>query len=395
MADCLCNSNTAPEWAVKMQENITKKIDESLAIKLKQLNDTNKKQDKQIDILKNYIKSIDARLKSVEAENVNLKNHLLKNETYSRRDNLIFKGLGVTTNANCEAVVKSVCRDIGVQNADNLQFQRCHKLNKFPTGPVIARFEHYKDRDNVWNKKNRLPKSKYICEDFPISVEKNRRVLFPIFAKSQRSVHYKNRVKLKMDTIIYDNTTYDVNSVSKLPVDINPRWISEISTNDKLVFGGLCSIYHPFSNFYKCKIVADGITFNCLEQIYQFKKALYFEDKDSAELILSECDPSDQKRIGRRIKQFSEEKWMLARDRIMYDLVTAKLGQNKDIVKALLDTENKEIIECNRHDAYWGTGIRFGEHALNKNNWKNGTNQLGQMLMKSRDALRSPDIQNF
>ena len=42
------------------------------------------------------------------------------------------------------------------------------------------------------------------------------------------------------------------------------------------------SQFSPFSNWYPCDIQSDGHAFRCLEQAYQFRKAVYCGDTTSA-----------------------------------------------------------------------------------------------------------------
>jgi len=54
---------------------------------------------------------------------------------------------------------------------------------------------------------------------------------------------------------------------------------------------------------------SNGQIFKCAEQFYMWRKALHFEDTDSAWCILRENSPRKQKAFGRGVKGFVEEEW--------------------------------------------------------------------------------------
>lgn len=55
--------------------------------------------------------------------------------------------------------------------------------------------------------------------------------------------------------------------------------------------------------------VPTEMDFNCVGQFMMFCKALYFNDKISANLIMATKDPSLQKKYGRAVKDFSDYLW--------------------------------------------------------------------------------------
>ena len=50
-------------------------------------------------------------------------------------------------------------------------------------------------------------------------------------------------------------------------------------------------------------------------------------DEDSRALILAERDPREQKRLGRRVSPWDEEKWLESREDIVYRGNLAKFEQ--------------------------------------------------------------------
>lgn len=81
-------------------------------------------------------------------------------------------------------------------------------------------------------------------------------------------------------------------------------------------------------------------------------------------------DPSEAKRLGRRVKL--REDWEEVKELVMYEICYHKFSQNPDIRKMLLDTGDAELIEGNT----WGDKIGVGE------------NRLGKILMRIRNELK-------
>lgn len=137
--------------------------------------------------------------------------------------------------------------------------------------------------------------------------------------------------------------------------------------------------YSYLSNMYiteitfKHKFISGFIWANSSEHIYQAYKAKYIEDFEN---VINASDPQEAKRLGRVIeidKAFKKSKLQ-----IMERIVRAKFSQNKTIKKLLLETGSKYIEETNDwDDIYWGVCKGVGQ------------NNLGKILMKIREELRS------
>jgi len=129
--------------------------------------------------------------------------------------------------------------------------------------------------------------------------------------------------------------------------------------------------------------------YNCCEQRMMHKKALYFKDYEIAEKILENKEPSEQKKLGREVKNFDVDKWNEIADNIVEKANFEKFSQNEDIKKLLLETGNKIIVECSPYDSIWGNGLNISDTLITPiENWK-GTNRLGKALMRVRNNLRN------
>lgn len=146
---------------------------------------------------------------------------------------------------------------------------------------------------------------------------------------------------------------------------------------------------HQFGQWTLRNMVdTDGKVYNCCEQYMMFKKAELFNDKEIAEKILAEEDPSNQQKLGRQIRGFIPEKWDKNKIGIVWYGNYLKFTQHEDLRKRLLATEDRIMAEASPYDLIWGIGFRVNDDlALDQKNWK-GKNLLGKILMSVRDSLK-------
>ena len=142
------------------------------------------------------------------------------------------------------------------------------------------------------------------------------------------------------------------------------------------------------SNFYPAKMKFAGIDFHTSEQLFMFLKAKYFEDHEMADMIATRGqDPKDAKRFGRKVVGFDNEVWEGAREDMMYIACQRKF-MDEDLLKQLLATEEKVLVEGSPFDKIWGVGLVYdGETILDEKNW-DGLNLLGKVLMRVRTDIR-------
>lgn len=133
---------------------------------------------------------------------------------------------------------------------------------------------------------------------------------------------------------------------------------------------------HPFSNFYFGSFVLWGHKFECGEQAFAWKKAMIFNDTETAQKILATTNPSTCKGLSRRVKNYNDEIWSSVRFLVMYNIVYAKVTQNPEIKELLLTLRGVYIYEDSPYDSVWGVGPD-GQ----------GENLLGKVYMEVRDAL--------
>lgn len=159
--------------------------------------------------------------------------------------------------------------------------------------------------------------------------------------------------------------------------------------NEKYAFfwNGVYSNWHP-ANF-TINYQGYPIPFNCAEQAMMLAKAVMFGDEYIAEKVMSTSSPREQKAYGRQVAGFDMVKWQRECIHIITEVLVQKFAQNPHMLKILLDTGNKTIVEASPFDVVWGIGMGVNDKdLLNKKLWK-GTNFLGICLMNAREQLNA------
>lgn len=141
------------------------------------------------------------------------------------------------------------------------------------------------------------------------------------------------------------------------------------------------------SQWWHAPFEVEGMKYNTAEHWMMVKKALLFEDRESAERILRCASPAEAKRLGRTVKGFDAKSW----DERKGDIVVAgnlhKFSQHAALKKYLLSTGRKILVEASPVDKVWGIGMAKGDDPIeNPTRWR-GENQLGFALMEVRDKL--------
>ena len=149
-----------------------------------------------------------------------------------------------------------------------------------------------------------------------------------------------------------------------------------------ILFTGKTNIY---SQFYTCEFIIGEKKFNCAEQWMMYSKAIFFNDEETAQKILNESSPKEIKQLGREVKGYDDDKWILIADEIVYMGNLNKFNQNPELKEKLLKTGNKLIYEAMNYDKRWGTGFDIENSLKNKDKW--GENRLGKAIMRVRETL--------
>lgn len=142
-----------------------------------------------------------------------------------------------------------------------------------------------------------------------------------------------------------------------------------------------------FSNWSPVEFKYKNHIFHNSEQAFMWEKANYFNDIQTANMILKTSNPRLAKKLGRNVTPFDPDKWNEVCYKYMLDVNIAKYSQNIESKNILLSTENKIIVEASPYDRIWGVGLHWNDDKiLNEKNWK-GQNLLGKVLMEVRKNL--------
>lgn len=355
----------------KKMEDISEEFEENSRA-IKDLENSNKELREQNDILKVKLESLTHSLND-QAEKIN------KLDSYSRRENLIFHGIWQSDQENCEARVKNVIDKMGV-NGQDMKFDRCHRLTGYRPQPIIVRFNWYQDRMQVFSAKSKLANTKIsISEDFPSDVIEKRRALYPIMKSARDSKRY---AAIRGDKLVIGNDVYTVDTLHKLPADLDPANLcTKKHGNVVAFFGG----HSPLSNFFKCNIEIDGKTYSSVEQYFQHQKCVFAEDIATAARILNTHSPAQCKQLGDSVT-LDQENWLPKAKQVMKAGMMAKFTQNIRAKNFLLGTENSVLAEAGPNKTY-GTGLKLSDPKNGTINDWNGTNVAGEILTSVRNEL--------
>ena len=398
--------DSSPEWVFEMFPALLQSVYDGFNGVLRKViadfNASFTEMQKQIDELSQLTKAAtqamdtlkDFLINSQDEQISNIKNIINKNESYSRRGNLIFGGISMGVEGTCTTIVHVIMKShFGINDPPaEIQFVRCHYLRS-PTadakGTIIARFESYGQRMKIWNMRRKLLHTQFfIAEDFPSDVNKRRNKLRPILKEASKHRQYEKCISIKYDQLFFDGNLYGINSLHSLPSTIHPRTLSEKRSKGILCFGGVLSEYHEFSNYFKCAFMFKNIRFSSIEQAYQYSKAVQFGDTRTAYLILHCQCPSEIKILGRSVAGFNATQWNTGRETLMKKLVLEKFSQNPELKQRLCDTGTMHLAEATKSDNFFGIGVSITHPTcLQRNTWT-GSNKLGVALMDATSKLR-------
>lgn len=117
-----------------------------------------------------------------------------------------------------------------------------------------------------------------------------------------------------------------------------------------------------------------------------WRKALLFDDAEVANEILEAKNPAQVKKLGRAVRDFTDETWNEHRYRIVLQANWLKFTQNEALKQRLLATGDKILVEASPFDRIWGIGRSAATAMQYRDSW--GLNLLGKALVEVRSRLR-------
>ena len=330
----------------------------------------------------------------LQTENTQLKEQIVKLETYQRRDNLIIDGLTESPHEDINVKVLTFFSDtLKICDGRSIQITRVHRLGRPITNPnpgqrprqVIVRFHYYPDRERVFKASWQLRDNvHYVNEDFPPVVRERRKKLLPCLKAAKKNPKIA-KASLRGDRLIINGMPYTVDSIENLPFDLANAAKGEYydTGSDSTYFFGIDSY---LSNFHPCTIKYNSLTFKSSEQFYQYHKCLEFGDDARAEMIYQAKTPGKAKSLVYGLNKFKEEVWMPKTRQVMETACELKFTQNETLGELLKNTKGT-IVECNPSDTYFSCGLsKFNPNRTEESKWT-GANVLGNVLMTLRDKI--------
>ncbi len=145
------------------------------------------------------------------------------------------------------------------------------------------------------------------------------------------------------------------------------------------------------SQWYPCEFEAEGTKYTSAEQYMMAEKARLFGDEEIRAQILKTSDPAICKKLGRKVRNFHQEKWNKNRENIARKGNFYKFSQNAKLREFLLSTGDKILVEASPRDRIWGIGMgKSNPDALDPAKWR-GRNLLGFAIMSVRKKIAFMD----
>ena len=270
-------------------------------------------------------------------------------------------------------------------------FTRIHRLQKLPNSdpakprPIIMRFHHHCDRQDVWFNRKLLGEAMYITEDFPREVKEKRKKIAPFLAKAKRMATVKN-AGMRGERLLIDGKLYTEDQLSK-EIQFSKESLSTQKKDNVTAFFGKDS---KLSNFHQCSLQVDENAYCSVEQYYATEKASFAGKEDVAKAIMSNAKPEFAKQKSKELsKDFSvsqKKKWDSMSVAVMCKGVLAKFSQNQELKEYLLATNDDQIAEGSA-DKFWGCGFRLeDDRVFEAEKWR-GKNMAGKLLEEVRKSL--------
>ena len=332
-------------------------------------------------------KQIEQELNAVKNENKMLKDRLIRQELYSRRNNLRIWGVLVDKSDGVESKLLNLFQSCGI-DIHSTDIERAHfvgPLVRNKPRAILVKFISSKFKMAVVHKRDTF-KAKNItfADDYPDEILEHRRLILPTYFKALETCPQMNP-KLRIDSLILAGKEYTSDNIDTIPVkELQPDRIFTPTHNGVTSF---FSKFSPLSNHYPANIQADGHTFYSSEQYFMYLKAKHFKDAGSVDKIRHAKSPAEAKGLGKKVENFDKKSWNAVAEDMMYKAMYEKFNQNNSLKDFLMKTRGTDLAEANPSDLYWGTGISLrSRDTFNPNKWV-GKNMAGKVLSRVRDSL--------
>ena len=252
--------------------------------------------------LKDENSRLNRKVQQLTAEQRRMKQQLTKIENLSLENSIIIRGLAETIKeteqllvAKLHSVLSKIMQgetdEVKLSNAKQITIKNIRHLgrpNRQRIRPVSVELCHKQDVDYILENRFDLEKGIYVDKEYPIEVERKRKILLPILRAAKRSSEFKKQSKLEEDKIVLKGRRYDINTLNQLPDELN---VSKVTTRENVSTIGYFGEINPLSNFYPAPFIHEGIRYISSEQFIQASKAKFFNDADAYNQIMG-CSTS-------------------------------------------------------------------------------------------------------
>ena len=344
--------------------------------------------------LEKDINSLNLKFERLATENERLREQVLNQEMYSRRNNIIIRGLREPLHEQSVfPAVHELMWKMGHADPASVPIAKAHRLGPKPRvawqqpRDIIVRFTHVADRDEMFQHRKSLKNIHggriSLSEDLPTETQEKRDYLLPILKEAQKKQEFKDTMLVR-DKLIVKGKTYTMKTVNSLPEPLRPAAVSSRQNKDTFVFFSRLS---PLSNFSSYPIEVEGVQYSCNEQYIQKKKAELAGDELSAKRVMEERIPKRMKAIGAGLKQLDRRVWEQRLPGILRACNQAKFATHSVPRDYLLSTGVKTIGEA-KPKGPTSIGIALWDpHVLDQNRWQE-RNLMGDCLMEIRSQLK-------
>ena len=322
-------------------------------------------------------------------ENKKLKKDMVKLEEYSRRNNLLFHGLEEREGEDCKQSVQLLlAQQLDFKEAAyDMIISKAHRVgpkSKKGSRPIVAQFILSTDVSDILRRRQELTRGDagvyvkqkvFITRDFPEEILRAQRQLRPVLKVAKK---LDKDAHLSRDMLVFKSKAIDLAGCYATQ-ELEVEKIGVIQRQNMIMFHGR---FCPFSNFFPASFVIDEKKYNCVEQYFQKKRADYHGKVIESQRIVYSDDPVDMKSIG---KSLEKGHWPeVLQHKAMKEALMAKFHQNERLASLLKDTGEMRIIECNKHDSYWGNGRYLFDKDASSGT---GQNKLGLLLEEVRSLI--------
>ena len=240
----------------------------------------------EIEILKagqNKVDWLESEVRYLKEKTSVLEKKIEDQNRYSRRENIIIKGVPESEGEDCLTVINGIFTKLGV---GPFQLQRFHRLglkkdNAQRSRPLIVRFLSFQDKLTVLRKRGQLRGTQiYFQDDMSKEIEMCQNKLRPVLNYIRR-VKPMAQVSLIEDKLRYNGKVYTTETIKEIPIDT-----AEIGTDAKEKVVYFAGEFSPLSNLYACNLTIDDKEYSSVEQFYQYQKAMDQKEPELAFKIM-------------------------------------------------------------------------------------------------------------